>query len=28
VVVPEEVTYLEAGSSVDVWMLDWPESVF
>ncbi|UCC86364.1 MAG: molybdopterin molybdotransferase MoeA [Anaerolineales bacterium] len=28
VVVPEEVTFIEAGSSVDVWMLDWPESVF
>jgi molybdopterin molybdotransferase len=25
VVVPEEVTYVQAGSSVDVWMLDWPE---
>lgn len=28
VVVPEEVTFIGAGSSVDVWMLDWPESVF
>jgi molybdopterin molybdotransferase len=28
VVVPEEVTFIEAGSSVDVWMLDWSESVF
>lgn len=28
VVVPEEVTLIEAGSSVDVWMLDWPEFVF
>ncbi len=28
VVVPEEVTLIEAGSSVNVWMLDWPESVF
>jgi molybdopterin molybdotransferase len=28
VVVPEEVTLIEAGTSVDVWMLDWPESVF
>jgi molybdopterin molybdotransferase len=27
VVVPEEVTYIQAGSSVNVWMLDWPESV-
>jgi molybdopterin molybdotransferase len=27
VVVPEEVTYVQAGSSVDVWMLDWPEPV-
>lgn len=27
VVVPEEVTYIEAGSSVEVWMLDWPEFV-
>jgi molybdopterin molybdotransferase len=28
VVVPEEVTFLEAGSAIDVWMLDWPEYVF
>lgn len=28
VVVPEEVTFIEAGSSVEVWMLDWPEFVF
>jgi molybdopterin biosynthesis enzyme len=28
VVVPEEVTFLEAGSTVDVWILDWPESIF
>ncbi|GAB4535137.1 MAG: molybdopterin molybdotransferase MoeA [Anaerolineae bacterium] len=28
VVVPEEVTFIKAGSSVEVWMLDWPESVF
>jgi molybdopterin molybdotransferase len=28
VVVPEEVTFIQAGSLVDVWMLDWPESVF
>jgi molybdopterin molybdotransferase len=28
VVVPEEVTFIGAGSSVNVWMLDWPESVF
>lgn len=28
VVVPEEVTYIEAGSSVDVWVLDWPEFTF
>lgn len=28
VVVPEEVTFIEAGSSVEVWMLDWPELVF
>jgi molybdopterin molybdotransferase len=27
-VVPEEVTFLEAGSAIDVWMLDWPEYVF
>ncbi len=27
VVVPEEVTFIEAGSSVDVWMLDWPQYV-
>jgi len=27
VVVPEEVTFIEAGREVDVWMLDWPESV-
>jgi molybdopterin molybdotransferase len=27
-VVPEEVTFLQAGSPVDVWMLDWPESAF
>jgi molybdopterin molybdotransferase len=27
VVVPEEVTYIQAGSSVNVWMLDWPEFV-
>ena len=28
VVVPEEVTFLPAGSAVEVWMLDWPEHVF
>lgn len=28
VVVPEEVTFIEAGSAVDVWMLDWPEFTF
>lgn len=28
VVVPEEVTFLPAGSAVEVWMLDWPEYVF
>jgi molybdopterin molybdotransferase len=28
VVVPEEVTCIKAGNSVEVWMLDWPESVF
>ncbi|MGC8878460.1 MAG: gephyrin-like molybdotransferase Glp [Anaerolineae bacterium] len=28
VVVPEEVTFLPAGSIVEVWMLDWPEGVF
>jgi molybdopterin molybdotransferase len=28
VLVPEEVTFIQAGSLVDVWMLDWPESVF
>jgi molybdopterin molybdotransferase len=28
VVVPEEVTFIEAGRGVDVWMLDWPEFVF
>jgi molybdopterin molybdotransferase len=28
VVVPEEVTFIGAGSGVDVWMLDWPEFVF
>jgi molybdopterin molybdotransferase len=28
VVVPEEVTFVEAGSSVTVWMLDWPSCVF
>jgi len=28
VVVPENVTFIPAGDSVDVWMLDWPESVF
>jgi molybdopterin molybdotransferase len=27
-VVPEEVTFIQAGSLVDVWMLDWSESVF
>ncbi len=26
-VVPEEVTFIRAGDSVDVWMLDWPEKV-
>jgi molybdopterin molybdotransferase len=26
--VPEEVTFIQAGSLVDVWMLDWPASVF
>jgi molybdopterin molybdotransferase len=28
VVVPEEVTFIQAGSAVEVWMLDWPGSVF
>lgn len=28
VVVPEEVTFVEAGSGVTVWMLDWPACVF
>ncbi len=28
VVVPEDVTLLPAGSTVEVWMLDWPEGVF
>ncbi len=28
VVVPEEVTFIKAGSLVDVWMLDWPRTVF
>jgi molybdopterin molybdotransferase len=28
VIVPEEVTFIEAGSLADVWMLDWPGSVF
>jgi molybdopterin molybdotransferase len=28
VVVPEEITFIEAGNSVEVWMLDWPEPVF
>jgi molybdopterin molybdotransferase len=28
VVVPEEITFIEAGSGVEVWMLDWPEFVF
>jgi molybdopterin molybdotransferase len=27
-VVPEEVTFIPAGASAEVWMLDWPESVF
>jgi molybdopterin molybdotransferase len=27
VVVPEEVTFIQAGSTVEVWMLDWPESI-
>jgi molybdopterin molybdotransferase len=27
-VVPETVTFIPAGSPVQVWMLDWPESVF
>jgi molybdopterin molybdotransferase len=27
-VVPEEVTFIKAGSRVDVWMLDWSEFVF
>jgi molybdopterin molybdotransferase len=27
-VIPEEVTFLKAGSEIHVWMLDWPESVF
>jgi molybdopterin molybdotransferase len=26
-VVPEEVTFIRAGDSADVWMLDWPEKV-
>jgi molybdopterin molybdotransferase len=28
VVLPEEITFLEAGSTIDVWMLDWPEPIF
>ncbi len=28
VVVPEDVTFIAAGSPVEVWMLDWPERVF
>jgi molybdopterin molybdotransferase len=28
VVVPEDVTFIQAGASADVWMLDWPERVF
>jgi molybdopterin molybdotransferase len=28
VVVPEEVTFIPAGSPVEVWILDWPEHVF
>jgi len=28
VVVPETVTFIPAGSPVQVWMLDWPECVF
>jgi molybdopterin molybdotransferase len=28
VVVPEDVTFLAAGSPVEVWMLDWPQGVF
>jgi len=27
VVVPEEVTFIQAGSTAEVWMLDWPESI-
>jgi len=27
-IVPEDVTFLPAGSAVEVWMLDWPEGVF
>ena len=27
-VVPEQVTFLPAGSPAEVWMLDWPEQVF
>ena len=27
-VVPEEANFIPAGSSAEVWMLDWPESVF
>ena len=28
VVVPEEVTFVQSGSLVEVWMLDWPALVF
>jgi molybdopterin molybdotransferase len=27
-VVPEQVTFIPAGGNAEVWMLDWPESVF
>lgn len=27
-IVPEDVTFLPAGSPVEVWMLDWPQGVF
>ena len=27
VVVPEDVTFIKAGGTVEVWMLDWPEKV-
>jgi molybdopterin molybdotransferase len=27
-VVPEDVTFIPAGRTVEVWMLDWPETIF